>query len=521
MPTIRIGFSSDFILKNNTVGLGTTTSAHGKLDVDGTIKGNFNITGVATLTSYGGFVAQKQNINKASTIGFGTVGLNTAAAAIGVGATHVANQYYETETGFTDLGGVHHGDDQYYNTLSEDLVIDDGQILNITSIDMVGVTTIGEYDSHSHQSHVCLGALEEVSVTDHFSVPCGGSNDRQSFIEGTVRFNDDLNTIEFFNGNEWRQFTYNQGQSGRAIISSGYDSGTNYLARYDYITISTLGNSAYFGDMQSTLREKMGCGSAIRALFGGGAVAGQPYGSNEIDYLTIASAGNGIDFGNLTAINYHNSALSSSTRGVWGGGYAGNPAAHTNVIEYVEISTIGNALDFGDLSGDMDAGSGYVASCASPTRGVFSGGTHPTSPAGDNVIRSSESITIASKGNSIDFGNMTFNGGYCGGISNTTRGIIGGSRTPAAVNNIDFITIASTGNAVHFGDLTVARAGSQTGSTQTRGVFIGGSPTADTRKTIDYITISSSGNAIDFGESGVEIDVGASVSDSHGGLGGF
>ena len=225
MPTIRIGFSSDFILKNNTVGLGTTTSAHGKLDVDGTIKGNFSVTGVATLGSYGGLVAQKQQINKPSTIGFATVGLNTAGAAIGVGATQVANQYYETETGFTDLGGVHHGDDQYFNTLSEDLVIDDGQILNITNTDMVGVTTIGEYDPHNHSSYVCVGSLEQVSVTDHFSVPNGGTNDRQETpIEGTIRFNTDLNTLEFFNGNEWRQFTYNQGQSGRVLIAGG-DSG--------------------------------------------------------------------------------------------------------------------------------------------------------------------------------------------------------------------------------------------------------------------------------------------------------
>ena len=76
MPTIRIGFSSDFILQNNTVGLGTTTSAHGgTLNVDGAIKGNFSVTGVATLGSYGGLVARKQQINKPSTIGFATVGL--------------------------------------------------------------------------------------------------------------------------------------------------------------------------------------------------------------------------------------------------------------------------------------------------------------------------------------------------------------------------------------------------------------------------------------------------------------
>ena len=191
MPTIRIGFSSDFVLNNNRVGLGTTVAAGGNLDVDGAIKGNFSVTGVATLASYGGLVAQKQQVDKQAAIGFGTVGVGTF------------QQYYETETGFTDLGGVHHGDDQYYNTLSEDLVIDDGQILNITNTEMVGRTTIGEYDPHNHSSYVCAGSLEQVSVTDHFSVPNGGTNDRQETpIEGTVRFNDDLNTLEFFNGNE-------------------------------------------------------------------------------------------------------------------------------------------------------------------------------------------------------------------------------------------------------------------------------------------------------------------------------
>ena len=257
-----------------------------KLEVAGTLKGDFQVTGVTTLTEYSGFVAQQQHINEPSTIGFSTSGIGSF------------QQYYETETGYIDLGGVHHGDDQKFNTLSEDLVIDDGQILNITNTDMVGVTTIGEYDPHNHSSYVCAGSLEQVSVTDHFSVPNGGTNDRQETpIEGTVRFNDDLNTLEFFNGVEWRQFTYNQGQSSRAVISSGYDASTNYSGKYDYITITTLGNSAYFGDMQTALRDKQGCGSEIRALFGGGA---SPTYSNEIDYLTIASAGNGVDFGNLT-----------------------------------------------------------------------------------------------------------------------------------------------------------------------------------------------------------------------------
>ena len=109
----------------------------------GILGGNFSVSGVATLTAYGGFVAQQQHVNKPAAIGFATVGLQTA------GVSH-QYQYYETTTEFTDLGGVHHGDDQYFNTLSEDLVIDDGQILNITNTEMVGVTTIGEYDPHTH-----------------------------------------------------------------------------------------------------------------------------------------------------------------------------------------------------------------------------------------------------------------------------------------------------------------------------------------------------------------------------------
>ena len=160
MPSFRIGYGSDFSIDSNRVGIGTTLAASDtKLDVVGTLKGDFNVTGVTTLTAYGGFVAQQQHVNKASTIGFATVGLQTFA---GLGTV---SQYYETETGFTDLGGVHHGDDQRFNTLSEDLVIDDGQILNITNTEMVGRTTIGEYDPHTHASYVCAGSLEQVSVT--------------------------------------------------------------------------------------------------------------------------------------------------------------------------------------------------------------------------------------------------------------------------------------------------------------------------------------------------------------------
>ena len=502
MPSIRIGFASDFTLNNSLVGFGTTT-ADQKLEVAGTLKGDFQITGVTTLTEYSGFVAQQQHINEPSTIGFSTSGIGTF------------QQYYETETGYIDLGGVHHGDDQKFNTLSEDLVIDDGQILNITNTDMVGVTTIGEYDPHNHSSYVCAGSLEQVSVTDHFSVPNGGTNDRQlTPIEGTVRFNTDLSTLEFFNGVEWKQFTYNQGQSSRAVISSGYDASSVYSGKYDYITITTLGNSTYFGDMQTALRDKQGCGSEIRALFGGGA---SPTYSNEIDYLTIASAGNGVDFGNLTSANLHNSALSSSTRAIWGGGYG---PSLTNIIEYVEINTTGNALDFGDLSNDMNGGSGYLSSFASPTRGVFACGTHPSSPAGDNVIRTAESITIASKGNSIRFGELTAKHQRPTGASNGIKGLVFSGRN---IPDISEISMTSGGVAIHFGNLS--DDGDYSGFSACnaiRAVHGGGEPGSGGRTNrIEYVTMTTGGNGQDFGDLSFAESFLTATSDSHGGLGGF
>ena len=508
MPTIRIGYSSDFSINSNGVGIGTTfAAANTKLDVVGALKGDFNVTGVTTLTAYGGFVAQQQHVNKSTTIGFATVGLQTAGVSTSV-------QYYETETGFTDLGGVHHGDDQYFNTLSEDLVIDDGQILNITNTDMVGVTTIGEYDPHNHSSYVCAGSLEQVSVTGHFSVPNGGTNDRQETpIEGTVRFNTDLNTLEFFNGVEWRQFTYNQGQSGRVLIAAGDIGGDpdSISTRIDYLNVNTLGNSISFGELAGTVKRQVGgCGSETRGIFMGGQAPSNN--SDEIVYNTIASGGTGADFGNLLAARQTCGSLSSSTRGISYG--AGEPAV--NVIEYVEIATIGNSVNFGDCS----TARRDHASFSSPTRGIAAGGT------GSSFLNDSEFITISSLGNGTDFGELLNTARGQKGMSNSTRGIVMGGYTPSRINVIQFITIASTGNAIYFGDLTSRRSAIAAGgcSNQIRGICAGGyeEPSGGNVNTVDYITITSAGDAIDFGDLSAESwSQAAACSDSHGGLGGF
>ena len=483
MASIRRGYSDDFVIKNNKVGIGASNPQESLDVVGGALQGqDLKVTGVSTQTAFSGFLRADHQI--AENIEFSNINVSSLSGEIIVGTGQTVT------IARVGLGTTMVGDGS--NTIEN-------------TIDTTDITTAGG------------SQIDTLKVYNTFTPPNGGTNERPYAPKpGELYYNYDFKTIEFFDGNGWRQVD-NTTTAGRAIISSGYDSGTNYLARYDYITISTLGNSAYFGDMQSALREKMGCGSAIRALFGAGS---SPSSSNEIDYLTIASAGNGVDFGNLTAINQHNSALSSSTRGIWGGGYGGNPAAHTNVIEYVEISTIGNALDFGDLSGDMDAGSGYLASCASPTRGVFSGGTHSTSPAGDTVIRSSESITIASKGNSTRFGDLTAKHQRPSAASNTVRGLIFSGRDD--VPDISAIDMSSGGVAVHFGDLATADYSGFSACNAIRAVHGGGDGGPRTNR-IEYVSIPTGGNALDFGDISYQNGNSflGSTSDSHGGLGGF
>jgi hypothetical protein len=470
MPAFRIGFGSDFTLANQLVGIGTTT-ARRKLEVDGVLKGDFNVSGVSTLTVYGGFVPEYQNISVASTTGFSTSGVGTFV------------QVTESETGYLSLVGE-------YNTVSEDIVVDEGRIFEVS----VGST-------------VSPGTLESVSIQSHFSVPNGGSSNRPNQpTEGMVRFNDDLNTLEFYNGIEWRQFTVS-GASGRGVFGGGYSPSVS--STIDYINISSTGNAISFGVLTVSRGNLSSCSSNIRGVFGGGTT---PTYLNTIDYITIASEGNAITFGTLSTTNRgYLSACASSTRGVFGGGYTTSPNSIVNVIDYIQFSTLGNALDFGDLSQTR-----YAASaCSSSVRGVWGGGY--ASPLISNTM---DYITIASTGNAVNFGSLSQVRRTLASCSSSTRGVFGGGNSPTIVNTLDYITISTTGNASDFGDLTVPRSSPSATSSKILGVFAGGS-NPGAINTIDYITIASTGNAQDFGDLTVARLATGACSDSHGGLGGF
>ena len=459
MATYRIGIGS-FNLKDGAVGIGTESTGLGNLKVEGTIKTTDLDVGVSTFTRYSGFEAEQTNITRDQTL---------------------SGEYSTTG----------------------DIVVDTGKTLTVG----LGSTA-------------CIGSVECISVKHHFSVPVGdtaGRNKSSGYAEGTVRYNRDLGTMEFFNGSEWRQFNYQSDISnspssrGRVLAFGGRNPGRIKSIRS--IQIATLGGEVeYFGDLVAAARQLSACSSETRALTMGGSTDASDQ-INEITYVTMASGGDCIDFGNLQDVKQICNTVSSSTRGVsYGSG--GSPY---NQIDYVEISTLGNSLDFGD-SASADR---ISAPSNSPIKGFKIAGTGSV-----NNSKVKEFITFSSTGNGTDFGEAIV--GIPGGVgsSNSVRSVVAGGYTiPGGVREkrIEFFNMVSLGESHFFGDLTRKTSAAAVGScsNSVRGLFVGGYSYPSIVNTIDFITFASAGNAQDFGDLDQPAGQLGTASDAHGGLGGY
>ena len=450
MPTNRFQFSDDFVLNNGNVGI-NSASPQEKLDVVGVVKGdNLKVTGVSSFTTYEGFLSSNQTLTDNVTLTSGLSGSLSGETIVGLGLT----------------------------------------------------VTVGAGVTSSQ------GYVESLKVYNTFTVPTGITTERPAAPrKGMLFFNRDFATIEFWDGDRWKQVD-NTTQSGRGVFGGG----SGFSAQTEFVNIQTQGNSTNFGTLTVSHSSSGSCSSSIRGIFGGG----EPV-TNVIDYITIASEGNGIDFGDLTLARLYVSGSSSSTRGIFAGGFTPTPTnSNLNNIDYITIATIGNAIDFGDLISPTRT----AASCSSPTRSIFSGGY--SSPSNTN-INTIQFVTISSTGNSVKFGELTVSRQtYSASCSSTTRGLIFGGISPASVNTIDFVTISSTGNAIYFGDLTGSnRFASAALSSNIRGLCGGGGNPGSSVNIIDYVTITSAGNAQDFGDLVSPRGYLTACSDSHGGLGGF
>ena len=160
MAKIRIGFSTHFEVENELVGIGTDNPTNTKQVLGNIHATNAKAVGISTLATYQGF------LDKDAKFGKSVININSQAG-----------------------------------TLAGDVVIDDE------------VTV-------SSGSTLCSG-VDELTLTDSFSVPTGNTDSRiHCQTDGSMRFNEDLVTLEFYTGDEWRTVNSIQdtGNRGRALV---------------------------------------------------------------------------------------------------------------------------------------------------------------------------------------------------------------------------------------------------------------------------------------------------------------
>ena len=448
MAKVRFSHLDDFVLKDDgKVGIGTSLPS-ARVEVIGTVRAA-NIkssSGITTLTSIDGYMNQDME--------------------------------------YPDGVNINTGDS---GTLSGEVVVGSALTMSVGT----GATT-GQ------------GTIESMKVSNTFNPPIGGTHDRPTAPKpGSLFYNKDFKTIEYWDGNFWRQVD-NTTRRGRGIFSG--------FKHIEYVNVSSTGNAKDFGETIHSFYGGAGGSNETRGLLMGGWGPAQ---NLNIDYITIASEGNGIDFEADTSGGWGSIGASDSVRAISAGG--GYPAA-TATIDMFFFSTKGAKHDWGDITAAR--GRGDHGAC-SPVRAIFTGGYGPTYQKYDTKI-------MATSANTTEFGDIIYGNRGHTAVSDKTRGVLTGGYsdvTPGYVNShkMEAIQLQSTGVAMDFGEIKAFggatngfRAGAQN---MVRGLFAGGAPS--NVNTIDMVTIQTFGSAADFGDLSHTTSQTVGLSDSHGGLGGY
>ena len=229
-----------------------------------------------------------------------------------------------------------------------------------------------------------------------------------------------------------------------------------------------------------------GGASGRAVVFGGNTAADASI--QTIGYFNIHTLGNAQYFGDALITTRMNAGCSDGVRGVFAGAF---PATQDR-IEYVTMASEGDSVDFGDLSGDRN--DPQMGSASSSTRGIWAGGAQV-----EDII---DFVEISTIGNAVDFGDLTQGRRNLGGFGSPTRGVFtSGGESPTFRSNNDYITIASKGNAILWreGDIRSGMSGN-CASNQIKGFYAGGYTPGGMTNMIDYVTITSLGNGTDFGD---------------------
>ena len=321
--------------------------------------------------------------------------------------------------------------------------------------------------------------------------------------------------------------TYHRGNRGRGIFAHGYE--PNSVRNIDVINIASTGNATDWGDqLGNGVGMAGGASNHYRGVYTGG-FEGAPNNArvNTIQALTIPTNGEIFDFGDLTYTVQQMTGAGNETRGVYSSGYSYPLAPSTDAFQQdfyeINFATSGSVNTFGDIPTNASCRS--MNAIQTNTRGFFCGGEGTyKSPSVQN--RKITEITFATRGSAITFGELSGESKSGASMESYTRAVVvlgGNATSPEAFKDtIEYFTMATRGNTTDFGNAS-SNTGAMNDNAATnriRGVYHlprtadGGAEL----NTIEYVTIASTGNATDFGDLTAVSREGCGLSDTHGGL---
>ena len=437
MAKVRIGFSTQFELENELVGIGTDNPTNTLQALGNIHSSNATIAGIATLSTFDGFVDSKAVISGLEGSGQGSISgeiIIEGSATVSSGATFKGGPENLTVTDSFTLPGI-----------GEDTPAAGAMRFN---------EDLGALEFYTGEEWRAVNSRVEMSTGGRGIIGGGKdpNNNRQTFV-GYVNIMSQGDEVNFGDLTDDRSGPGACSNGTRCLFLGGND-GTPFSDIIDYSAIQSGGNFIDFGNLTSdNAWGPGGCSSSTRGLY----ASWYPHNA-KIDYFEMNTLGNALDFGDRSVtVAGAPAGLASPTRAVWAGGYLTGVSPHTaaarSLSDFVTISSKGNAVRFGDLT----KARGALTGCSNAVRGLFGGGTDWTAGA-MGVMNVIDYITIASNGNAVHFGDLTAGRGFGGATSTQTRGLFGGMRYNPAVNNvIDYISMQSGGAATDFGDLAVPR----------------------------------------------------------------
>ena len=171
---------------------------------------------------------------------------------------------------------------------------------------------------------------------------------------GAMRFNTDSSQLEIYDGNQWTGIEstspFLQTGGTRGVFHGGGDPADPTLDVMDFITISTTGNAADFGDLSSNRRNHSGCASRIRNFAMGGYSDSAGAVRSTVEASIFSSGGGSSSFCNLTAARYVACAGGNDVRGLFAGGHSPNAPTLAGSIDVFDTFSGTTAIDFGDLT---------------------------------------------------------------------------------------------------------------------------------------------------------------------------